>query len=120
MHYPPFCPYQSCIHYGTAPSEGSWYLRAGSYPTKAFGRVPRYRCRACKRYFSDQTFALDYFVKHPLPYRRIFHRLRSASGIRSLSRDLEVSCSAGRSRGALATSASHHARHGRSPTSSFR
>jgi transposase-like protein len=92
MHAPPFCPNSRCRYHGLeAPRPARWYQRAGFYRTAAFGQVQRYRCRACRRHFSDQTFALDYFVKRPLPYPTIFQRVTGTSGLRTIARALQVS-----------------------------
>ena len=91
--FPPFCPNRNCIHHRRLPPAGAgrWYRLAGSYSTKAFGPVQRYRCRACRRSFSAQTFALDYFIKLPIDYRELFSRITSGSGLRSIGRKLQLS-----------------------------
>ncbi|MDX9827914.1 MAG: hypothetical protein RBT73_09230, partial [Spirochaetia bacterium] len=56
---PPFCARESCIHHQpatTAPYHA--YVPWGFYHTKAFGKVPRYRCTSCGKTFSRQTFRL--------------------------------------------------------------
>lgn len=93
---PPFCPNSECPnhdpHQLAHRSRASpWYQRDGSYSTALRRRILRFRCPRCGRRFSSQTFSLDYAVKRPLPYRRIFEQLNSGSGIRSLARNLQVS-----------------------------
>ena len=86
---PPFCPNKDCRFHLSAPSDGRrWWRPVGTYPTKAFGRVRRYRCRECGIGFSEQTFSLDYFIKKPLSYRQIFERVTAGSGLRSIARRL--------------------------------
>jgi transposase-like protein len=91
MHTPPFCPHAGCRYHHKAPEDRRWYHLAGSYETKAFGTVTRFRCLACGGGFSEQTFRLDYFIKRPLSYDEIFSRVVTGSGIRSIARRLSVS-----------------------------
>lgn len=87
---PPFCPNPNCPHHWLDHESPGWYLRNGWYTTRLSGKVQRFRCRQCHTHFSTQTFSIDYMVKKKLPYPMIFTRLRSGSGIRSISRDLAV------------------------------
>lgn len=89
MFSPPFCPYEGCSNH-LNPAERNWYYRKGYYSTKAFGPVARYRCRACGKGFSRQTFRLDYYVKRPLDYRELAFAINSGSGLRALARKLGV------------------------------
>ena len=89
---PSFCPNAACKHH-QAPQAGKteWFVKAGIYITNTAGKVQRFSCKTCGQLFSEQTFSLDYMVKKKLPYPYIFERLKSSSGIRSISRDLKVS-----------------------------
>lgn len=91
MFQPPFCPNRYCSYYHHPPQTDTWYTPKGYYHTKAFGPVPRYTCLGCGKGFSRQTFRLDYYVKHPLPYWEIVMRLTSGCGVRSAGRHLHVS-----------------------------
>jgi hypothetical protein len=88
---PPFCPNPACrFHRGEATL---WrYVRAGFFMRQLSPHaIQRYRCRACGRYFSDQTFRLTYWTKRPDLLRPIFHRLVSCSGARQIAREFKVS-----------------------------
>lgn len=63
-----------------------WFYRHGSYETAAFGTVPRYRCRSCRRGFSRQSFRLDYYAKRVLCYRSVLQQVVSCSSTRDLTR----------------------------------
>ncbi|MFO7850106.1 MAG: hypothetical protein R6V67_09125, partial [Spirochaetia bacterium] len=91
MLTPTFCPHRFCRYHHKAPTGERWYHIAGSYHTKAFGTVTRFRCLSCGGGFSEQTFRLDYFVKRPLSYDEISSRVTAGSGIRSIGRRLSVS-----------------------------
>ncbi|MFP4266940.1 MAG: hypothetical protein ACLFQW_02970 [Spirochaetaceae bacterium] len=91
MTIPTFCPHRFCRYHHKAPTGERWYHVAGSYQTKAFGTVTRFRCLSCGGGFSEQTFRLDYFVKRPLSYDEILSRITAGSGIRSIARRLSVS-----------------------------
>jgi len=90
MATPEFCPNDLCPYHHGAHAEVKWYRKAGCYSTEAFGEVQRYRCLTCGRYFSDQTFALDYYVKRPVSYRQVFERVTGGGGLRGIGRNLSV------------------------------
>ena len=48
MHTPPFCPHADCSYHHKAPEGRRWYHLAGTYQTKAFGTVTRFRCLSYK------------------------------------------------------------------------
>ncbi|MBI9102327.1 MAG: hypothetical protein JEY99_07930 [Spirochaetales bacterium] len=58
----------------------------GTYPSRAFGTVHRYRCKACGMTFSSQTFSIDYYAKKRVSYVRLLQHLNSASGLGDISR----------------------------------
>lgn len=91
MKYPPFCPNPGCDFHQQPPDRSSWFVRNGSYLSKAFGRIQRFLCNACSHGFSSMTFSTQYYVKVPVPLSDIFNRLKSTSGIRHIARDLGVS-----------------------------
>jgi len=60
---PPHCPHPSCP--SRAGAAFLWH-RDGFYPRHADGRrVQRFRCRACARRFSTQSFRLDFRHQKP-------------------------------------------------------
>ncbi len=91
MLIPPFCPYSDCRYHNEAPAEDNWYRSSGSYETKAFGTVSRFRCTACGRTFSEQTFSLDYYAKRKLSYRQIIDHMTNCGGLRATGRIIGVS-----------------------------
>ncbi|MFO7850390.1 MAG: hypothetical protein R6V67_10555, partial [Spirochaetia bacterium] len=94
MNHPPFCPNKQCTLHRIETADHSterWFYVGGYYYTKAFGRVRRFRCLICGKSFSEQTFRLDYFVKHPIDYQQIFERIVGGAGLRTVARDLSVS-----------------------------
>jgi transposase-like protein len=90
MFIPPHCPNPECENYQTS-GEIHWYHSIGQYPTKTFGRVPRYRCKTCHKSFSKQTFSIDYFAKRRLDYQYIYNKVNDGAGIRKIARDLRSS-----------------------------
>ena len=94
---PTFCPYEGCEHHYETPGD-RWYLSIGSYRTKAFGSVPRFRCTACGRTFSAQTFSIDYYAKKLISYDRIKRLSSSSMSLRSLARELDVSWNSAKNR----------------------
>lgn len=86
-----FCPNPTCEHHQKALS-ANWYVALGTYYTKCFGRVQRYRCKSCRRIFSSQTFSLDYFAKRSIDYEQLEELLASSMSQRALSRHFKLSC----------------------------
>ncbi len=78
----PYCPF----FYYRNTQDTSWRDPHGSYFTLAFGEVPRYQCRWCGKTFSDQTFKVDYYVKHPVDYLPLIKSLVSTSGQGNMGR----------------------------------
>ncbi len=91
MFHPPFCPNRECRNHHLSTKTAAWYVRNGSYFSRLFGRIQRFRCLCCGTGFSSQTLSLDIFVKKKVPYRRIFSHLITSSGIRDTARLLKVS-----------------------------
>ncbi len=91
MKTPPFCPNQDCKYHQTAPAGSTWFVRHGRFQSAARGAIQRYRCKACGRHFSSQTFSLDYMTQRTISYRKIFELLHTASGIRDIARILKAS-----------------------------
>ena len=90
MFEPPFCPYKACSHH-VRPPAGPWWSHDGFHDTKCFGKVQRFRCDACGRSFSTQTFSLDYYAKRRIDYRRLERLGASSVSVRALGRDLGCS-----------------------------
>jgi hypothetical protein len=83
----PHCTNPACpFFYHQDPADSSWRTDHGCYCTRAFGVVPRYRCRGCGRTFSQQSFKLDYYVKQPVDYIPLIKALVSTSGQGNISR----------------------------------
>jgi len=91
MNHPPFCPRPLCRYHQPGRLPPGWYRHAGFYDTKAFGEVQRFRCTRCGKYFSTQTFSIDYYTKRPISYSRLLKHLITTSNIRDMARDFSVS-----------------------------
>ena len=91
MKRPPFCPRPTCPFHTAAPPSKAWYHAAGWYDTRAFGEVERFRCKLCGKYFSTQTFSIDYYSKRTICYSRLYKHLITTSSIRDIARDFSVS-----------------------------
>lgn len=91
MTKPRFCPRPGCPNHTVGRPTGHWYHSAGTYETLAFGTVQRFRCDRCGKYFSTQTFSIDYYGKRTIPYPRLLNHLITTSSIRDMARDFSVS-----------------------------
>jgi transposase-like protein len=91
MFKPPRCPYRTCVHH--CPSDQDrWYTRYGSYkPNCRPHPVPRFRCLACRRSFSRQTFRMDYRDHRPDLNAKLIELLASGVGLRQSARVLGLS-----------------------------
>lgn len=90
--HPPFCPNPGCAQHRREPSTPyTSFVSWGSYSTRAFGEVPRFRCSSCGATFSSQTFSVDYWLKLPADYPDLVERLSSCSSLRALGRAKRLS-----------------------------
>lgn len=84
---PRFCPWQGCTeHQRRQP--GYRFRRHGFFSTAQRRRIPRFRCRACGRTFSRQTFAVSYYRKRPALLRPVAAGLVAGSALRQIARSL--------------------------------
>ena len=83
----PHCTNPQCrFFHHNDPHDTSWRSDHGTYSTKAFGTVQRYRCHSCGKTFSTQSFSMDYWVHHPVDYLPLIQNLVSTSGQGNMSR----------------------------------
>lgn len=66
---PTHCTNRNCPNYYDPPER--WCYRHGSYHTRAFGCVQRYRCSCCRTTVSDQTESVNYYSKRPLDIQHV-------------------------------------------------
>jgi transposase-like protein len=86
---PPFCPNPQCRQHS---GENLWFKRHGTYSRKCDGRVvQRWMCRVCGRLFSQQTFALTYYLKKPEHLADIAAGAVAGSANRQIARSLKIS-----------------------------
>lgn len=86
--HPPHCPNPECpFHHHR---HGPWpYVRVGTYRRKKPPyTVQRFRCKACKRLFSTQTFQASYWLKCPELLADIQRHAVSGCANRQLARVL--------------------------------
>jgi len=84
--HPPFCPWPECAaHLG--PSAG--FQRWGSYrKPKDPTLIPRFRCGACKRTCSRQTFSTSYYLKRRELLVAVAAGLAACSAHRQIARSV--------------------------------
>lgn len=84
---PTFCPWPACPAHQAGVSPPPAFSRHGSYSRLCDGRrVPRFRCHACRRTFSLQSFAFSYYLKRPELTLPIARGLVAASAHRQIAR----------------------------------
>ena len=90
LRRPPFCPHPRCE---SRRNPSTWrYIKKGFYfRDQAPRKIQRYRCSHCGRFFSTQTFAVDYWLRCARLLPPTFHRLVSCSGFRQIAREFGVS-----------------------------
>ena len=89
MFRPPRCPNPSCTQHRTPSASFCW--RVGYYQPRCRNEpVPRFRCKACRRGFSRQTFRHDYRDRRPECNEPLFSLLTSGVGLRQSGRLLKL------------------------------
>jgi hypothetical protein len=91
MNKPTFCPNLVCKLHRKEVQADKWYYREGRYATETFGKVQRFRCKRCGKYFSSQTFDIDYYAKRIIDYRELMKKVVSTSSTRDIARDFAIS-----------------------------
>jgi hypothetical protein len=87
---PPFCPNPGCRFH--SDPIGWRVVRDGFFSRLAApARVQRFRCRHCRRRFSEQTFRATYWLKRPHLLATVLHGLLSCACLRQLARALDAS-----------------------------
>ena len=87
---PVICPYLRCSNH-RRPRDG-FFVRFGSYRVRNKpSAIPRFRCRACGRTFSRQTFRADYRLKLTQITGRLWWLLVSGVSLRQAGRILQLS-----------------------------
>ena len=82
--HPPLCPWPECAAHR---SPGRGFQRFGSYRRKGDPtRIPRFRCRDCRRTCSRQTFSTTYYLKRPELLVTVAHGLAACSAHRQIAR----------------------------------
>lgn len=90
---PPHCPHRNCPQHRINSRYARYrYRRNASYVRKRDGRrVARFRCNACGRGFSSQSFAVTYYAKRPELIRPTAQALCAGSAHRQIARSLGCS-----------------------------
>ena len=84
MPRPLVCPNRECPHHRNPPR--SWYIRFGTYRTKAHGVVQRFQCLLCGTTCSNQTESMHYFAKRRVSFRGIEAWLTAGATMREIAR----------------------------------
>jgi transposase-like protein len=86
---PSRCPYPPCAYHLEPVSR--FFVRKGSYHPRCRNRpVPRFRCRACRRTFSRQSFRADYRHKKPHINARFLDLMVRCVGLRQAAQSIGV------------------------------
>jgi len=90
MFQPPRCPNDRCPQH--RDPKPRFFVRKGSYQPKCRAyRVPRYRCKTCRRCFSRQTFCADYRDHRPDRNVPLVWSLATGLGLRQTARNIGLS-----------------------------
>ena len=89
---PSFCPNPDCSHhFDESEAYAGHWKHVGSYHTLVVGNVPRFRCLACGKGFSERTFSVDYYTKRLFDLREIHRATSQGESVSSIARHLTVS-----------------------------
>src|SRR5499427_9325155 len=83
---PPFCPNQHCPTHRDDATSWRWTCAGFFTRQRAPHRIQRFHCGHCGRYFSEQTFRTDYWLRCPALLSETFHALTHCTGFRQLAR----------------------------------
>ena len=87
---PERCPWRACARH--ARPQPRFFVRFGSYrPDCSPHRIPRFRCKSCRRTFSSQTFRVEYRLRKPGIDEKVLRDLVSGVSLRQSARTLGVS-----------------------------
>ena len=90
MFQPPRCPNAACEFHRKPVT--LFFIRRGYYkPNCRAHRVPRFRCKGCRRGFSRQTFRADYRDQKPHLNAPLFFSIASGVGLRQTARKIGMS-----------------------------
>ena len=88
---PEFCPNPQCrYHDRTQAAHQRWYTRFGRFHTECRGPIQRFRCTACGKTCSTQTFSVHYWTHSTTDLVWILHQLYGCGGLRQMGRFLGV------------------------------
>jgi transposase-like protein len=85
---PPHCPHRFCPQHRIFPRYARFrFKRNATYVRQCDGRrIARFRCNACGRGFSSQSFAVSYYAKRPELIRPTAKALCAGSAHRQIAR----------------------------------
>ncbi len=89
MFQPPRCPYTDCRRH-RAPAPGFCVAAGRYFPNCRNHPVQRFRCRACRRTFSRQTFRADFRQKKPHINATFLRLMVACVGLRQAAQVLQV------------------------------
>ena len=91
---PSFCPNPDCpFHNRRLAAKTRWFIKYGTFSTKARGSIRRFSCTHCGKTCSAQTFSIHYWTHRTVDLRTLDDRLNACSGYRQIGRALRVSYS---------------------------
>jgi len=84
---PEFCPNHQCrFHDRSLAATERWYTRFGRFSTQCRGPIQRFRCTACGKTCSTQTFSVHYWTQSTTDLVWILHQLYGCGGLRQMGR----------------------------------
>ena len=87
---PTHCPWKECCQHAPGPRSARYRFHRHGYYTRACAphKIPRFRCLACERTYSRQTFSTTYYAKRPRLLPLIAGQLQASSCLRQIARTL--------------------------------
>ena len=84
---PEFCPNRACLYHDRATAATTqWWVRFGTFLTRARGRIQRFRCLECGRTCSTQTFSVHYWTHYTNDLPWLLGQLSTCAGLRQIGR----------------------------------
>jgi transposase-like protein len=87
INEPEFCPNPICCYHRREIAKCYlWYRRFGTFSTKCRGEIQRFRCTACGKTCSTQTFSVHYWTHSTDNLAWLLGHLYGCSGLRQTGR----------------------------------
>ncbi|MCF0238042.1 MAG: IS1 family transposase [Sphaerochaetaceae bacterium] len=87
------CPNDQCLYHKeeNLPQKGNWYSSHGTYRSRQWGKVSRFRCKGCGKTFSTRTESESKYLHEDIKLEgRLAMEWLGGSSVKSLSKKYKL------------------------------